>query len=334
MWVKREMLVRRDDLPQTAINDTLAPKPGEVLLEVEAFAVTANTITYAVIGETMRYWNVFLSAQGWGIVPVWGHARVVVSQHTVIAVGERVYGYVQIAMHLLVTPGKVSPTQFRDMVEHRQPISAVYNQYQRLAADLAHDAAREDARMLFEPLFLTNFPLAETLRGYALRTGTIVLTSASSKTALGTACALRVTSPNVRRIGLTSAGNVAFVERSGLYDAALNYDALDPLEAESAATLIDFAGDAAVLTAIYGCLPGRVVQAYLVLRIRCRDCVDRPDRAGRPRCHGRRTVARLRDRGEGADHGRARQRPRSSAARVAQAGRRQGAAGRRAHPAL
>lgn len=257
MPVKREMLVRRDDLLQTAINDTLAPVPGagEVLLEVEAFALTANTVTYAVVGETMRYWNFFPAAEGWGVVPAWGHARVAASRHPDIAVGERLYGYLPMATHLLVTPGKVSAARFRDMAEHRQPMAAVYNEYRRLAADPAHYPLREDTRMLFEPLFLTGFLIAETLRAEQPHADTAVLTSASSKTAFGTAYALRATRPGVRRIGLTSAGNAGFVERSGLYDAVLRYDALDPLAAERAAVVIDFAGDAALLQAIYARMP-------------------------------------------------------------------------------
>ena len=61
MPVKREMMVRRTDLTQTAINETLVsePREGEVLLEVDAFAVTANNVTYAVVGDQLGYWNFF-----------------------------------------------------------------------------------------------------------------------------------------------------------------------------------------------------------------------------------------------------------------------------------
>lgn len=92
------------------------------------------------------------------------------------------------ATHVVLMPGEVSAGLFRDMAAHRQPMSTVYNQYRRLAADPAHDPAREDLRMLFEPLFLTSYLIAETLRradSHGART--VVLTSASSKTALGTA---------------------------------------------------------------------------------------------------------------------------------------------------
>ena len=267
MPVKSEMLVRRDELTQIAINETIAPepKPGEVLLAVEAFAVTANNVTYAVVGEQVGYWNFFPAPEGWGIVPVWGYARVVASGVPEIAAGERVYGYLPMASHLIVQPGKISAGLFRDMAAHRQPMSAVYNQYRRLAADPAHDPAREDMRMLFEPLFLTSFLIEDTLRRAGWHgADSVVLTSASSKTALGTAYVCRANSPAVRRIGLTSAGNVAFVERTGLYDAVVAYDALETLDGAGTAVVIDFAGNMALLQSLYAALPGRLAQCLRV----------------------------------------------------------------------
>lgn len=257
MPIKREMLVRKDALGQIAINETVAPEcaAGEVLLEIEAFAVTANNVTYAVVGEQVGYWNFFPAPESWGIVPVWGHAHVVASGVSEIAVGERVYGYLPMASHLIVQPGKISAGLFRDMAAHRQPMSPVYNQYRRLAADPAHDPANEDMRMLFEPLFLTSFLIEDTLRR-ALWHGanSVVMTSASSKTALGTAYVCRESSPEVRRIGLTGAGNVAFVERTGLYDVVLAYDAIDLVSQAvggGSAVVVDFAGNADVVASLY-----------------------------------------------------------------------------------
>lgn len=270
MSVMREMLVRRDALGQVAINETIAPVPGpgEVLLEIEAFAVTANNVTYAVVGEQVGYWNFFPALEGWGIVPVWGFARVAASQVPEIAVGERVYGYLPMASHLIVQPGKISAGLFRDMAAHRQPMSPVYNQYRRLAADPAHDPAREDMRMLFEPLFLTSFLIEDTLRRAAWHGATsVVMTSASSKTALGTAYVCRASSPTVRRIGLTSAGNVAFVERTGLYDTVIAYDAIDTVGevvGDGTAVVVDFAGNGDVVASLYAGLTGRLAQCLRV----------------------------------------------------------------------
>ena len=267
MPIKREMMVRRGSLDQTAINETLVtdPREGEVLFEVEAFAVTANNVTYAVVGDQLGYWNFFPAPESWGIVPVWGHARVIASRHPDIAVGERVYGYLPMASHLIVVPGPVAADGFRDMAAHRQTMSAIYNQYRRLAADPAHDPAREAERALFAPLFTTSFLIGDQLRRQGWHGAeTLIVTSASSKTALAAAFVARADSPAVRRIGLTSTANKAFVEATGLYDAVVGYDALDRLDLAGAAVLVDFAGNTQVSRDIHAALPGRLAH---VLRV-------------------------------------------------------------------
>jgi hypothetical protein len=227
--------------------------------------VTANNVTYAVVGEQLGYWNFFPAPESWGIVPAWGHARVVASRHPEIAVGERVYGYLPMASHLIVEPGRVSPGLFRDMAAHRQPMSPVYNQYRRLAADPAHDPVREAARMLFEPLFLTSFLIEHQLRETCWHGAeSVILTSASSKTALGTAHVMRASSPDVRRIGLTGAGNVGFVEETGLYDRVLAYEGLDELDVRGNSVLIDFAGSADLLHDIHHKSADRLVHSLRV----------------------------------------------------------------------
>ena len=84
--------VQKDQLATTHIADfeqgTLPD--GAARLEIESFSVTANNITYAVVGDGFGYWNFFPADDGHGIVPMWGHAKVIESQHPEIAVGERV----------------------------------------------------------------------------------------------------------------------------------------------------------------------------------------------------------------------------------------------------
>jgi len=55
------------------------PDDGEVLFEVEKFAFSANNVTYALLGEAMRYWDLFPAEPGWGRIPVWGYLRVLSS---------------------------------------------------------------------------------------------------------------------------------------------------------------------------------------------------------------------------------------------------------------
>jgi hypothetical protein len=230
----------------------LGPLPeGAVRLAVESFSVTANNITYAVVGDGFKYWDFFPAPDGFGIVPMWGHARVIESNHPEIAVGERVYGYLPMASHLDVLPGRITPGGFSDTTDYRQPMSPVYNSYTRLAADPEHDPSREAERMIFGPLFRTGFLIEYFLRGEGwFGAEQLVVTSASSKTAMGLASVARQSSPGIRRVGLTSKGNVAFVEATGLYDEVVAYDDLDRLAVVRSVS-VDFAGNADLLARIH-----------------------------------------------------------------------------------
>lgn len=248
--------VKRNALAETRIVDqTDAPLgEGEVRLKVESFSVTANNVTYAVVGDAFGYWNFFPGEGDWGVVPMWGHAVVTESRHPEIAVGERIYGYLPMADSLDVLPTGVSVGGFTDAAAHRQPMSPIYNQYSRLAADPEHDPAREGERMIFGPLFKTGFLIESFMRREGwFGAGAVVLTSASSKTAMGLASVARHRSPQIKRIGLTSAGNVDFVKRGGFYDAVFAYDDLASLP-QVAAVLVDFAGNAALMSGIHTAL--------------------------------------------------------------------------------
>lgn len=240
--------INRGDLTRSRIVETPdAPLgDGEVRLAVESFSVTANNVTYAVAGDAFGYWNFFPGEGGWGVVPMWGHARVVESRHPDIAVGERVYGYLPMADGLDVLPSAVTPGGFVDAAAHRQPMSPIYNQYSRLAADPEHDPAREGERMIFGPLFKTGFLIESFFRGEDwYGAGALVVTSASSKTAMALASVTRALSPAIERIGLTSAGNVDFVKRGGFYDRVLSYDEIETLDPKPSVA-VDFAGNAAL----------------------------------------------------------------------------------------
>lgn len=237
---------------------------GAVRLQIESFSVTANNVTYAVVGDGFKYWDFFPAPEGMGIVPMWGHARVIESRCPEIAVGERVYGYLPMASHLDVIPGKVTAGGFLDTTDYRQPMSPVYNSYTRLAADPEHDAAREAERMIFGPLFRTGFLIEYFLRGADwFGAQQLVVTSASSKTAMGLASVARQTSPGVKRIGLTSKGNVAFVEASGLYDVVYAYDDLASVPVAPSVS-VDFAGNAELLARIHHHFGDALAQSVLV----------------------------------------------------------------------
>ena len=76
-----EIRVSRQDLAVSEIgagvDHDVALDEEQVLFAIDSFAMTANNVTYAVMGDAMKYWNFFPTVDGWGIVPVWGFADVV-----------------------------------------------------------------------------------------------------------------------------------------------------------------------------------------------------------------------------------------------------------------
>lgn len=265
------MMIRQVHVRKTELTDAkLAEMPegelgdGAVRLQIESFSVTANNITYAVVGDGFGYWNFFPAPEGLGIVPMWGHAKVIESKCPDIAVGERVYGYLPMGTHLDVVPGNVSASGFSDSTDYRQPMSPIYNQYSRLNADPEHDPSREAERMIFGPLFKTGFLIEYFMRNEEwFGADRVILTSASSKTALGLAAVAKQRSPGVKRIGLTSAGNVDFVQSTGLYDEVLAYDEVGALE-QVASVTVDFAGNAGLLAQLHNHLTDDLKYSCLV----------------------------------------------------------------------
>src|SRR5205085_4003620 len=124
-----------------------------------------------------------------------------------VAEGTRLYGNFPTSSHLVVEPAKVDGHGFRDGSAHRQHLPAPYNGLTTTTADPAYDPQLEDLQVLYRPLFMTSFMLADFLTDNDLfGAESVVLTSASSKTSYGAAFLLEGT----RRVGLTSKGNVAF----------------------------------------------------------------------------------------------------------------------------
>jgi hypothetical protein len=69
-----------------------------------------------------------------------------------------------------------------------------------------------------------------------------MLSSASSKTAYGLAHLLHARGHGLKVIGLTSAGNTAFVKSLGCYDDVVTYDSVTALPADTAVAFVDMAG--------------------------------------------------------------------------------------------
>ena len=92
-----DFVVARNDLQQsktieTQLPDAAALPDDALLVKVTRFAFTANNITYAVLGDRLKYWQLFPAPEGFGNIPVWGFGEVIASKHPAVATGETLFG--------------------------------------------------------------------------------------------------------------------------------------------------------------------------------------------------------------------------------------------------
>ncbi|MFK7918199.1 MAG: DUF2855 family protein [Ilumatobacter sp.] len=260
--------VHRTEIGRTRLVEAAAGDlaDGQVRVSIDRFAVTANNITYAVFGDMLGYWDFFPTGDdSWGRVPAMGWATVVESSNDDVAVGGRYYGWYPMSTHAVFTPA-VTSDGFRDDGAHRSAHAPVYRSYVSTETDPMYPGAdegvdgslddAEDRHVLLRGLALTGF-LAEEF--FADGGGSdhmyfgasrVIVLSASSKTALGFAdrAARR---DDIEIVGVTSAGNRAMVEATGLYDVVVSYDEISELPTDGGAVSIDMAGNPTALAAVH-----------------------------------------------------------------------------------
>lgn len=249
------LLTRKDALNESRIDTIdlpLSHQEGEVVLKIDRAAMTTNNITYAAFGEAMQYWGYFPThVPDWGHMPVWGFADVVMSNAEGIDVGERFYGYFPIASHIRMQAVRVTKRGFYDGSEHRLSLVSAYNHYTRCSQDAAYSKANENYQMIVRPLFITSFMGADFLQdNNFFGAKQLIVSSASSKTAYGTAFCLK-DKYDIKLIALTSLSNKAFVQSLGCYHDTVSYDELDFVDNTVPTLYLDFSGDEALRAKVH-----------------------------------------------------------------------------------
>ncbi len=241
---------------------------GKVRLQVERFALTANTVTYATTGDLLGYWDFYPSGTpGWGRVPAMGWAKVVESTRPEIPIGARYYGWYPMSRFVDIA---AVPTLdgFRDDGPHRAAHAPVYRAFVATTNDPFYQSGTdaEDRHALLRGLFITGF-LAEDFfadNDYFGARRVLVL-SASSKTAIGFAqCA--TSRGGIEVIGVTSPGNLDFVRKLGCYHQAVTYDEIERLANDTDAVCIDMSGNGPVLGRVHARLGNRLKHSMAIGR--------------------------------------------------------------------
>jgi len=252
-------IVQRRNLRETRfIDEARPPLPdGAARFRIDRFALTSNNVTYGAFGDAMHYWDFFpCELDGFGRIPVWGFADVLESRVAGVEPGERFYGYWPMSSEAVLQPVQVGEHGFSDGAPHRAELNAVYNQYLRCSRDPGYQAEHEAEIALLRPLFITSFLIDDFLADNGFfGARTVVLSSASSKTAYGTAFCLarrRGSADAVKVVGLTSAGNMAFTTGLGCYDEVWRYDQLESVPASEPTVYVDMSGSAPLRAAVHG----------------------------------------------------------------------------------
>lgn len=267
---QQTFIVRRDRLSEFRLvaQPRAALADGTVELSIDRFAFTANNITYGVVGDLAGYWNFFpTGVDEFGCLPVWGFGTVTRSKHAGVREGERFYGYYPMATHLVVTPGKVGGPGFTETSPHRAQLPGIYNRYALTTADPAYRPEDEPLLMLYRPLFGTAFFIDDFLaENGTFGAEAVVFASASSKTAYSTAFLLserRKQGARISTVGLTSRANRGFLEKLGVYDEIVEYDAIDSITARPA-VYFDMAGSGSVTAAVHERFGDQLARSFMV----------------------------------------------------------------------
>lgn len=253
-----DVLIARDDLREIELRHGAERAPladGEARLEIERFALTANNITYGVFGESFGYWRFFPAEGVFGRIPVWGFARVVDSKASDVPVGLRVFGYLPMSTSFTARLARKGGG-YVDTSAHRAELPPTYNAYAEAAED-----ELDDHRALLRPLFMTSWLLDDFLSEDA-GIKTLVLSSASSKTAMGLAWFARRRGLPV--VGLTSPGNAQTLAGLNLYDRIVPYAEVSRLKVDGPAVYVDFAGDPKVTLGVHQALGGDLSRSIIV----------------------------------------------------------------------
>jgi hypothetical protein len=154
------------------------------------------------------------------------------------------------AHRLVIRPETTGPGVFIDRSPHRDGLALIYNTY---VAIKPGDPRDDHLRSLLQPLLATSYLLFDWLADNDwFGAEQIIVGSASSKTGLGLCTFLAEPDDRTYRIiGLTGAGNRAFVQGLGVCDTVRSYDEIAALP-QVPSVYVDMAGHAGVKAALHG----------------------------------------------------------------------------------
>ncbi|MEM8935652.1 MAG: DUF2855 family protein [Pseudomonadota bacterium] len=262
VWVDRENL-RATKIVEKSAKELAA---NEILVTIDKFALTANNVTYAVLGDAFRYWDFYPAQAPFGVVPVWAMADVIGSNCPDIEIGERLWGFFPMASHATLTVGNVRTESFKDVTAHRRDLPVLYNHYARTRGEPDFLSDLEDERCLLFPLFGTAYVIYDfLLDNEKFGAEQIIIGSASSKTGFGLAKLLnKDNDAPVDIIGVTAPPNVDFVSSLTCFDTVVAYGDEAMIDANRPTVYVDMSGNRSLTETLHHHLSVNLVYSCMV----------------------------------------------------------------------
>ena len=145
-------------------------------------------------------------------------------------------------------------------------LPALYNQYRRTRGEPEFLLALENERCLLFPLFVTSFVLYDYLiDNDFFGAQQVIIGSVSSKTGFGLAHLLK-NDPAVSQkvVGLTSSGNVGFVQSLDCCDQIATYGDEGEIDASLPSAWVDMSGDGPLTGKLHRLLGDNMVESCIV----------------------------------------------------------------------
>lgn len=261
LWAKGKGLSAKALVHQEAPAPDL--EQGQVLLRVEKFAFSHMALGYLMKGFTRTFsaYHDFYRHPEEGLYRSagWGYCTVLESAHPKVAVGTRLYGLVPPRRYQVQEVGGIVPAgrngEPAKVELTMEGVPCNLRRFQEMevvgtpggeSAEVDGEAALlEDWRLVLKELYTMAFYMDENLLVDTGMINSVIISCASSKTALALAYCLRMREMRYV-VGLTSKEHLDFVKSTDLYHEVFTYDEVDSLPNNRTIVYMDFKCDGAL----------------------------------------------------------------------------------------
>lgn len=265
LWVKGKGLSVNGITTKTVEVPNL--DPDHLLLRIDKFAFSQMPLGYLMKGYTRTFsaYHDFFKYPEDGIYrsACWGYCTVLESLHPKVPVGTRLYGLVPPCQYHIQKVMRAIPASKNGdppLVEFdmdRMPYNLRRFQEYEVLQDGAHqDTEMEDWIIATKEIYTMAFYMDEQLLVDTGQINSVIISCASSKTAMALAYCLRMRGGvSIERemscvVGLTSKEHLEFVKSTDLYHEVYTYDDLDNIPNDKTIVYMDFKCDGAIRQAL------------------------------------------------------------------------------------